>query len=82
MKKELKVTVAGVAGSGKSRVLYLIKQALKENGFEVEFDGGNDFKNLDEFDRAMDKDFTAAINVIPLYSKVKLEEVQLKRQSI
>lgn len=37
---ELNVTVSGFTASGKSTVAFVIKEALREKGFEVEFDGG------------------------------------------
>ena len=35
-KKNLIITVAGQTASGKSRLTYLLKKFLRENGFEVE----------------------------------------------
>lgn len=38
-KKELIITVSGQVASGKSRLMFLLKKFLRENGFNVEFDG-------------------------------------------
>ncbi len=52
-KERLTVTISGAVNSGKSSLLYLLKEGIKESGFEVEFDGGLDFKDEKQFDVKM-----------------------------
>jgi hypothetical protein len=52
-KKEIIITVSGATNTGKSRILYLLKSFLKENGFDVKFDGGGDFADEDTFNSHM-----------------------------
>lgn len=51
--KIITITVGGVTNTGKSRILYLLKSFLKENGFDVKFEGGGDFVDEDTFDSHM-----------------------------
>ena len=41
-KKNLTISVSGEVNSGKSRLTLLLKNFLRENGFEVDFDSGGD----------------------------------------
>jgi hypothetical protein len=52
------------AGAGKSSVIYLIKKALRESGLNVEFDGGMDFKDENEFDKVISKNLDGALDKI------------------
>ena len=52
-KNEMTITVSGDTNTGKSRILYLLKSFLKENGFDVKFDGGGDFADEDTFNSHM-----------------------------
>lgn len=79
MKREVKITVAGACGSGKSRILYLIKKTLKEKGINVSFNGGFDFKNEEEFDERMENNIDLALIQIAEHTSVKLDEVQIQR---
>lgn len=50
-KKNLIITVTGEVNSGKSHLTFLLlKKFLRENGFEVDFDGGLDYDNESQFD--------------------------------
>lgn len=74
------ITVSGVAGSGKSRILYLIKETLREKGFIVEFDGGIDFDNGGDFDLVISQEIDDdVLHIIANKSKIVIEEKQQKR---
>lgn len=45
MKKDLKITISGVSGSGKSTITYLLKEFLEKKGFDAHYDGGKDYIN-------------------------------------
>jgi len=66
-KKELIVTVGGDPNTGKSRLLGIIKDLLKEKGFEVEFEGDVDHPTEKAFDdytkRLMENDFNIKIRI-------------------
>lgn len=81
-KKDLIITVSGQTASGKSRLTFLLKKFLRENGFEVEFDGNADFPSEREFDRHVSKNFDDVINNIKETRKITLKETQLPRKSI
>jgi len=51
--KQLTITIGGRSNSGKSRVLFLIKNMLRMNGFDVKHDGGMDFSTEKDFDEHM-----------------------------
>lgn len=76
MKKEIKISVSGVAASGKSRIIYLIKKTLKEHGFEVNHNGKPDFNTGGLFDKQMAKNIDDVINVIKDTRTITIEEVQ------
>jgi len=77
-KSEIQITISSQTGKGKSRVLYLLKKLLKEEGFEIEFDGGIDFENEESFDREMMFDLTTSLHNIKDISKIIFKEVQTK----
>lgn len=49
-KKELTITVSGQFCSGKSRLIFLLKKLLREQGFEVHYEGNLDHPNERHFD--------------------------------
>jgi hypothetical protein len=78
-KKNLTITISGECASGKSRLTLLLKRFLRENGFEVDFDGGIDYQNESEFDEYTSKHFDQAIEYIKDNRKIILKEVQVQR---
>ncbi|MCK9415954.1 hypothetical protein M0Q97_04770 [Candidatus Dojkabacteria bacterium] len=75
-KKNLIITVSGQCASGKSRLTYLLKNFLREQGFEVEFNGNLDHPTELDFDKHMNKNFNEAIKIIK-DRKIILKEEQL-----
>ena len=81
-KKNLTITVSGECNSGKSRLSFLLKKFLRENGFDVQFDGGVDYKDETQFDEYTSKNFDQVIEHIKETRTVTLKEVQLKRDLV
>lgn len=79
MDKKIKVQVIGPAGSGKSTIIHVIKEALKRKGLEVKFDGGMDFKDEAEFDKYTSMNAQGALIRIKSKSEIVIEEVQANR---
>jgi len=76
-KNELIITISGRSMSGKSRITYLLKNFLREQGFEVKFNGNLDHPTESHFDRCMCKNFDDAMEKIKETSKITLNEKQL-----
>ncbi len=73
------ITVSGLSGSGKARMTYLVKQFLKEKGFDVKFDGNNDFKTEEQFDFHMNRNLDEVIGLIKSSREIIVEETTLPR---
>jgi pantothenate kinase-related protein Tda10 len=78
-KKDLIITVSGQVASGKSHLTYLLKKFLREQGFEVKFDGNLDHPTESNFDKHMSKNFDEVIENFKDTRKITLKEVQLAR---
>ena len=75
--KELVISVSGKTKNGKSRLILLLKKFLQENGFEVKFDGGQDFKDEVEFDRQISYNLEHTIETIKETSVITFKEQQI-----
>lgn len=80
--KELKITIAGQVGTGKSTVAYLIKTMLRGYGFNVTFDPKPDFTSEVHFDTEMNRNRENRIQSVGENVKILLEEKQIRRQQI
>ncbi len=78
-KKNITITVSGETSSGKSRLIYFLKEFLSKNGFYIEFDGGLDFKNEYQFDMFMKNNIDLVIDSIKTTRSIKFEEKYSKR---
>ncbi|MFW5847448.1 MAG: hypothetical protein ACOCVF_00820 [bacterium] len=76
-RKDLIITVAGQNGSGKSRLTYLLKKFLRENAFDVEFEGNLDHPTEKHFDKYISRNFDEVINNIKEKRKIRIKEIQL-----
>ena len=76
-KKELIITVSGQTNSGKSRLTYLLKKFLREQGFEVEQELNIDHPTESNFDKHMIVNFDKVIESIKETRKITLKETQL-----
>jgi uridine kinase len=81
-KKNLIISVSGEVSSGKSRLTLLLKKFLRENGFDVEFDGGVDYENETQFDEYVSKNLDQVIEHIKDTRTITLKEVQVKRDLV
>ena len=75
--KELVISVSGKTKTGKSRLILLLKKFLQENGFEVKFDVGQDFKDEVEFDRQISYNLEQTIETIKETSVITFKEQQI-----
>lgn len=78
MKKQVTITIAGTTGSGKSTFTYLIKNMLKENGFEVDFKD-DDFKDETSFDECVSQHINERVEALQMSTKVVIKEQHLRR---
>lgn len=77
--KDLIIKICGRTASGKSRVLFLLKKFLRENGFEVQHDQtyDADYQTEADFDLAMGKHYDEVIDSIKQTRKIILSEMPL-----
>jgi hypothetical protein len=76
--KDLTITVSGYFKSGKSRLIYLLKRYLKEQGFSVEFEANFDHPNEESFDKFASQNLHDVIDNIKTTRKIILREAQFK----
>lgn len=79
MKNKINITVSGITGSGKSTIAYLIKECLKNRGFDIDFNGGIDFIDENQFDKSMELHLDNRVEVIKSKSELYLSEIQTHR---
>jgi len=72
------IIVGGRAGIGKSTIISIIKDALKKNGLNVEFNGGSDFETEEEFDRCLKPYLDKRISAID--KTILIKEIQFARK--
>lgn len=77
--KNLTITVSGKTNSGKSRLVLLLKDFLREEDFKVEFDGGIDYENEEQFNEHVSKNFDHVIEQLK-ETTITLKEEQLTAQ--
>jgi tRNA uridine 5-carbamoylmethylation protein Kti12 len=78
-KEKLIITVSGVTMSGKSRLSFLLKKFLRENGFDVKHEVTLDYQDENHFDRLMSKNFDEVVGKMKEQREIVIKEVQLKR---
>jgi pantothenate kinase-related protein Tda10 len=78
-KEKLIITVSGRAMSGKSRLSFLLKKFLRENGFDVKHEVSLDYQNENQFERQMSKNFDEVISQMKEQREILIKEEQLKR---
>jgi nucleoside-triphosphatase THEP1 len=72
--KELSIKISGSTASGKSRLLYFLKEYLRLNGFKVIHNPTKDFKNELGFDGSMGYMIDDAIEDISSSSIIHMTE--------
>ena len=78
-KEKLIITVSGRVMSGKSRLSFLLKKFLRENGFDVKHEVSLDYQNENQFERQMSKNFDEVIGQMKEQREILIKEEQLKR---
>jgi pantothenate kinase-related protein Tda10 len=78
-KEKLIITVSGRAMSGTSRLSFLLKKFLRENGFDVKHEVSLDYQNENQFERRMSKNFDEVIGQMKEQREILIKEEQLKR---
>jgi hypothetical protein len=79
MNNNLEIKVCGATASGKYSLLFLLKDFLREKGFNVKFDGGIDFENESQFDEYVIKNIDKKLYFIKS-KNIKIEEVKFNKQ--
>ena len=77
-KEKLIITVSGRAMSGKSRLSFLLKKFLRENGFDVKHEVSLDYHNENHFERQMSKNLDEVIGKLKEQREIIIKEEQLK----
>jgi len=80
-RKDLYITVGGIAGSGKSRLLYQLKMFLKEKGYDVEQENSMDFNTIDDFDLKMSADQPQVTDMLKT-KKIHIKDMYLNREIV
>ena len=78
-KEKLIIAVSGRAMSGKSRLSFLLKKFLQENGFDVKHEVSLDYQNENQFEKQMSKNFNEIIGQMKEQREIIIKEKQLKR---
>jgi pantothenate kinase-related protein Tda10 len=82
VKRELTITVSGSCGSGKSRITYLLKNFLREKGFEVEHTNIMDYHSENEFERDMCHNIDEVVSGFVDTRKIIFNERQIQRREM
>ena len=78
MKKEkIIIQVCGKTKSGKSVITYLLKEFMKQHGFQVDFDEGIDYFNEFDFDRRVTTNFEKGIEYVKDNRIIVIKQEQL-----
>lgn len=78
-KEKLIITVSGRTMSGKSRLSFLLKKFLQENGFDVKHEVSLDYHDENHFERQMSKNFDDVIGQMKEQREIIIKEEQLRR---
>jgi len=73
------ITVAGKSKSGKSRIAYLLKKFLKENGLNVKHQLSIDYESDDVFDELMEKNIGDVIENFKETREITIKEIQFRK---
>lgn len=80
--KNITITVSGEPNTGKSRLSFFLKKFLRENGFNVEHDGGSDYENEETFDRVMSSGVNEVLDHVKENQKITIKEIVTNKSSI
>ena len=83
---EINIAISGVAGSGKSRLMWLINQMLTKEGFNVSLAEDNDYSSAEDMASKLSHDLPQAIEAIKsrlaLEAIVKAEKIEASEEKI
>lgn len=79
MKNDITITVSGSACTGKSRITFLLKEFLKEKGFQVDLVCEYDNPTEHHFDENMSRNIEEAISAISKNTSITLVQNQCKQ---
>lgn len=83
LRDELTICVSGVAGSGKSHMMFLLHEFLREQGFAIQLEQVSDNQSVAAFrDRINTRQFGANIERMKQNKTIKIKEAQLNRPLI
>ena len=80
--RDLTITISGTFGAGKSSMTYILKQFLKDNGFNVEQIYNEDHPTEANFNKMIGRNIHSKVDAIRANSKIILEERQLTRREM
>ena len=76
--EKINIVVGGRTAVGKSTIVFVIMEALEKAGLTVEFDGGFDFEDEEDFKRKMKPYIEKRVQAID--RPIKIKEVQFARK--
>jgi len=74
-KNNLTITISGERASGKSHLLFLLKNYLRDNNFNVEYELNADYPTEILFDNQINRKFDNVIEIIKERSNIILKEI-------
>ena len=78
--EKINIVVGGRAAVGKSTIVFVIMEALEKAGLTVEFDGGFDFVNKEDFIEKIKPHIQKRVQAID--SPIKIKEIQFALKPI
>lgn len=75
--KNITIKVEGEHCTGKSRIIFILKEFMKKRGFDVELEPTLDYKNEKLFDECMCRTIDKSIPAITDNTKIVFKEVNL-----
>ena len=78
-RNEINITVSGLPASGKSRMLYIIKKMLADDGFNITHKMGPDFENEELYDTHMSNNIEQLVSEFKETKRISIREIPLNR---
>jgi pantothenate kinase-related protein Tda10 len=79
-KEKIIINICGRTGRGKSRITYLLKQFLKEKGFEINHNISDDFFTEEDCDNIMSANINDFVEARKDNTLIELNEITLTRE--
>ena len=81
MDKEIKIEITGPCNTGKSLILYLVKDLLMEHGFEVEHTHIQDHDDEIDFDNKVSRNIEIKVDSVKLKTGVSIMEKNIRYEN-